>query len=81
MEDTNSKDKYTISEKYCYMLISENFCKPYGIYSELNIVEQEYKKLTNNFVNATIYKVKLNNNIVDTKDVYTLIRSNNIIHY
>lgn len=65
----------------CYIIISDNFCKPYGIYSNLNLAENEYRKLTNRLVNASIYKVRINDNIVDSKEFYTLIRCNNMLHF
>lgn len=63
-----------------YMVISENFTKPYGFYDNLQLAQQEYDKLCKRYINASVYKVELNSNIVDSKECYKLICDNNI-HY
>lgn len=62
----------------CYVLISENFIKPYGIYNDFSSAKIDYDLLTKKYVNASIYKVKMNNNISNTKNCYTLVCENNI---
>lgn len=71
-------NNYIIREMDCYMLISENFIKPYGVYNDLKIAKTEYDNLTKRYVNASLYKVDVNNNIVNTKNCYTLMYENKI---
>ena len=62
----------------CFIVISQNFTKPFGIYNDLKLAKEQYDNLTRRHVHASIYKVEINNNIVDNKDFYTLICDNNI---
>jgi hypothetical protein len=71
---------FKINMEYCYIIISENFVKPFGIYDDLKLAREEYNKLTVRHVNASIYKVEVNNNIVDKKNCYTLICNNNLTY-
>lgn len=61
-----------------YIVTSENFIKPFGIYNDLKLAKEQYKKLTQRLANARIYKIEINKNIVDHKNCYTLICDNNI---
>jgi hypothetical protein len=71
---------FKINMECCYIIISENFVKPFGIYDDLKLAREEYNKLTVRHVNASIYKVEVNNNIVDKKNCYTLICNNNLTY-
>jgi hypothetical protein len=78
LKKTDLNNILYIENMECYILISNTFSKPYGIYNSLELAEKEFKKLTAKFVNASLYKVCMDNNIIDKKDCYTLINDNNI---
>ena len=64
-----------------YIIISENFVKPFGVYDDLKLAKEDYNKLTSRHVNAAIYKIEMNNNIADNKNCYTLICDNKLVYW
>lgn len=78
-EKNSTNNLFKIMEYY--ILLSNTFIKPYGIYDDLNLAKKEYEKLTGKCINASLYKVYINNNIVDSKDCYTLISDNKISYW